>query len=359
MTMTSNTTLRRLKVGVVGIGRMGRHHAMNLLHRTPRADLVCACSPAEADLVWADENLVPHGVHVVPTFEEMIETPGLEAVLIASATYLHTSQTTTALDKGLHVLCEKPVCQTLDELVALVEKVEARPDARLMVAFVRRFDEDYQSALKQIKQDAIGKPVVIRSQSSDVIDESPYYKQYLKDSGGIFVDAAIHDIDLSLLLFGDDCQPKSVSAVGLRAIHPEIEPYGDVDNGVGICEYWDNKIAFFYNNRIAAHGYDNATEIIGTKGKLSVNLIPRRNAVELCDKDGAVKIFAHTGWYERYKAAFVGETNGWVDALLDNMPLPVPLRSSLTSLKIATALQESLRTGDKIHFDREGNQIKK
>ncbi|KAM0206135.1 hypothetical protein ACHAPA_011757 [Fusarium lateritium] len=358
MPTQKNGAPRRLKVGVVGIGRMGRHHAMNLLHRTPRADLICACSPAEADLVWADEHLVPHGVYIVPTFEEMVEIPGLEAILIASSTYLHASQTKTALDKGLHVLCEKPVCQNLDELVALVDKVEAHPGARLMVAFVRRFDENYQDALGQVKENAIGKPVVIRSQASDPIDESPYYKQYLKDSRGIFVDATIHDIDLSLLFFGDDSQPKSVSAVGVRAIHPEIEAYGDVDNGVGICEYWDNKIAFFYNNRMAAHGYDNATEIIGTKGKLSVNLIPRRNAVELCDKDGAVKTFAHTGWYERYKAAFVGETNGWVNALLDGTPLPVPLRSSLTSLKIATALQESLRTGNKICFDRQGNRIK-
>ena len=116
-----NNATRRLKVGLVGIGRMGRHHAMNLLHRTPRADLICACSPAEADLVWADEHLVPHGVDVVPSFEEMIESPGLEAVLIASATYLHTSQTTTALDKGLHILCEKPVCQTLDEVSNVVQ----------------------------------------------------------------------------------------------------------------------------------------------------------------------------------------------------------------------------------------------
>src|SRR6478752_94956 len=124
MPAQKNGVPRRLKVGVVGIGRMGRHHAMNLLHRTPRADLICACSPAEADLLWAGEHLVPHGVHVVPTFEEMIKIPGLEAILIASATYLHTSQTTTALDKGLHVLCEKPVCQTLDEVSDTVQTLQ-------------------------------------------------------------------------------------------------------------------------------------------------------------------------------------------------------------------------------------------
>lgn len=107
---------RKLGVGVVGLGRMGRHHALNILHRVPRATLVCACSPMQTDLVWADEHLVPHGTRVVPTFEEMIETGGLDAVIIASATPFHASQTTAALKKGIHVLCEKPVCQSLGEV---------------------------------------------------------------------------------------------------------------------------------------------------------------------------------------------------------------------------------------------------
>lgn len=95
---------------------MGRRHAINILHSTPRATLLCACSPAEPDLVWAAAELEPHGVTVVPTFEEMIETPGLEAVIIASATPLHKEQTVAALEKGVHVLCEKPVCTSLGEV---------------------------------------------------------------------------------------------------------------------------------------------------------------------------------------------------------------------------------------------------
>lgn len=126
--MSANTQKvpRRLRIGVVGIGRMGRHHALNVLHQIPRAQLLCACSPLEADLTWAAEHLVPHGVKVVPTFEEMIEIDGLDAVIIASATPLHTSQTTTALRKGLHVLCEKPVCQTVQEVSVGDSGVEER-----------------------------------------------------------------------------------------------------------------------------------------------------------------------------------------------------------------------------------------
>jgi myo-inositol 2-dehydrogenase/D-chiro-inositol 1-dehydrogenase len=105
---------------------------------------------------------------------------------------------------------------------------------------------------------------------------------------------------------------------------------------------------------MASHGYDNATEVFGTSGKISINLHPRNNALELCDSDGFVKTPAHPGWYERYALAFVNEVTAWAAALLTGEPMPVPLRSSLVSLKIATALQESLRTGEKIFFDKDG-----
>jgi myo-inositol 2-dehydrogenase/D-chiro-inositol 1-dehydrogenase len=106
----------KLRVGVVGLGRMGKRHAMNLLRKVHRAQLVCACSPMEADLTWASEALVPYGVSVVPTFEEMVTTPGLDAVVIASATPFHASQTRACLDLGIHVLCEKPVTKDMLEV---------------------------------------------------------------------------------------------------------------------------------------------------------------------------------------------------------------------------------------------------
>lgn len=223
-----------------------------------------------------------------------------------------------------------------------------------MVGFVRRFDENFREAHKSIQNNAIGRPVIYRSQGCEPLDTSSFYKQYLKDSGGIFVDSVIHDIDLSLLLLGEDSRPKSVMAVGISAWHSELEASGDADNAIGICEYWDGKIAYFYNSRTTAHGYDNAAEIFGTLGKLSINLIPRRHAVELCDGDGYVKTAPHLGWYERYAPAFVTEAIAWVDAILDDTAMPVSLQSSLTSLAIATALQQSLRTGQKIFFDRRG-----
>jgi myo-inositol 2-dehydrogenase / D-chiro-inositol 1-dehydrogenase len=107
---------RLLQVGVVGIGRMGQRHALNLLKLIPRVRLVCACSPAESDLQWAEEHLVPAGVKIFRTFEEMIDFPGLEAVVIASATALHHQHTLESLRRGIHVLCEKPIAASMNEV---------------------------------------------------------------------------------------------------------------------------------------------------------------------------------------------------------------------------------------------------
>ncbi|KZL64246.1 nad binding rossmann fold-containing protein [Colletotrichum incanum] len=364
---------KTLNVGVVGIGRMGQRHALNVQNFVPRAKLICACSPAKADLVWADQYLKPHGVKVYASFEEMIETPGLEAVIISSITELHLPQTLAAFNRGIHVLCEKPICRSVTEvgllqkmnlpvadtpqLETLCEHVESKPETRVMVAFCRRFDDSYQDAQEKVKAGAIGRPFVFRSHACEKLDQSPFFQQYLKNSGGIYFDSAIHDIDLSLMFLGEDSVPKSVSAVGTAAFFPDLARAGDADNAIGVCEFWDGKIAHFYHSRSSSHGYDNVTEIFGTTGKLTVNSTPRKNRVEICDTDGFVKVEPTPSWYDRYISAFVVEANAFVDAILDKQPLPVPLRSAIMSLRIATGLQESLRTGQKVYFNRQGQAI--
>ncbi|KAJ3570402.1 hypothetical protein NPX13_g5744 [Xylaria arbuscula] len=345
---------RKLNVGVVGIGRIGREHAKNILHKIHRARLLVACSPAEEDLQWGAQELTPYGVNVVKTFEELIETPGLEAILIASPTKLHSPQAHAAIDRGIHVLVEKPVCATIEEVIKLVERSEANPKTKIMVAFVRRFDANYKEAYAAIEKGSIGRPLVIRSQSCEEAIRSQWYTNYLKGSGGIFVDSIIHDIDLSLKFLGDDSQPKSVSAVGVSAVHTSLEEVGDADNAIGVCEFWDGKIAYYYNSRITTYGFDNQTEIFGTTGKISVNLQPRRSAVEIMDGDKQIKSGIIADPYLRYEPAYTQEVVEWVDAILDDKPIPVPLRSSITSLRVATALQEALATGRKIFFTEDG-----
>jgi myo-inositol 2-dehydrogenase / D-chiro-inositol 1-dehydrogenase len=350
-----------LNVGVVGIGRMGQQHALNILNRVPRAKLICACSPAPQDLVWAETNLVPHGVAVYASFEEMIATPGLDAVIISSSNNLHYEHSKPCLQRGIHVLCEKPISQSVEEIEDLIAVAKAS-NTKIMCGFTRRFDDDYLSALQKIRQDAIGSPVVIRSQGLEKLDLSDFNRTYLLGAGkvsGFFLDSFIHDIDLSLAFMEADGQipvPRSVCALGSSVHFTELEKLGDADNAVGIIQFWGGQISFHYNSRTAAAGYDNQTEVFGTKGKISVNLVSKRNRVEVSDNNG-IHIEAMPGWADKYKESFVEEVVQFTDAILQDRPLPVPMRSCVTSLSIAKALQDSLRSGRKIEFDESGRRL--
>lgn len=107
---------RRLKIAVVGLGRMGKRHAKTLVYRVPHAVLSAVCSNDETELNWAREFFKDSEVEVFSSFDEMIKKDGLEAVWVSTSTNVHAMMTTACVEKGLHVLCEKPISQQLDEV---------------------------------------------------------------------------------------------------------------------------------------------------------------------------------------------------------------------------------------------------
>lgn len=105
--------VRRLKIAVSGLGRMGARHANHFLHRTPKAELVAAFTPDDKEAAWAKENLEPWGVKIYNDYDQMLKHEGLEAVCVATVTTVHAEQTIKAIETGKHVLCEKPLSTKL------------------------------------------------------------------------------------------------------------------------------------------------------------------------------------------------------------------------------------------------------
>lgn len=108
--------VQKLKIAAAGLGRMGKRHAVNFLHRTPRAELVAAFTPDPTELVWAKSNLEPHGVKLYTDYDEMMEHEGLQAVVIGTVTKVHAEEALKAIAKDLHVLCEKPISLSLEKV---------------------------------------------------------------------------------------------------------------------------------------------------------------------------------------------------------------------------------------------------
>ncbi|KAI9820780.1 MAG: hypothetical protein M1827_005151 [Pycnora praestabilis] len=349
---------RKLQVACAGLGRMGARHALHFLNRTPRAELVAACSPDEKELAWARQHLEPSGVRLYKEYDDMIKQEGLEAVVVATVTTVHAEQAIKAIEAGLHVLCEKPLSTSVEVSQSVVDAAKKKPHLKVMCGFSRRFDASYRDAYEKMDSGSIGRPSVFRSQTCDKLDPSGFFVQYAQFSGGIFVDCNIHDIDLALWYFGQDSMVKSVAAIGITAVQPELRKYGDVDNGVGMVEFWGGKMAYFYSSRMMAAGQHDMTEIIGTEGKLTVNANPAGTLVDMYESNG-IRREIPEHYYGRFEQAFVTEANEFTASCLDNTKVPLKLTGAVQAVKIGCALQESLNSGKKISFDETGRRIEK
>ncbi|KAJ5320147.1 hypothetical protein PENANT_c025G04664 [Penicillium antarcticum] len=345
----------KLKIGCAGLGRMGKRHALNFLERTPRAELVAASSPDLVELEWAKTHLEPFGVRLYQNYDDMLKHEGLVAVVVASATAVHAEQALKAIAADKHVLCEKPISTSVEVSQSVIDAATKKPHLKVMCGFSRRFDKSYRDAYAKMQAGTIGVPSVLRSQTCDKLDPSGFFVAYAEFSGGIFVDCSIHDIDLALWFFGKESKIKSVSAVGITAVEPDLRKHNDRDNAVGLVEFYDGRIAFFYASRMMAAGQEDVTEIIGTKGKLAVNTQPALNHVNVYDGTGIRREIPQT-YYDRFEYAFVTEAQEFSAACLDDTPVPVDLLSAVTAVRIGAALQESLITQKKIFFDEKGER---
>ncbi|KAI4127491.1 MAG: hypothetical protein LQ347_004579 [Umbilicaria vellea] len=294
----------KLKIGCAGLGRMGKRHALHFLNRTPRAELVAASTPDDTEIQWAKVHLEPYGVRLYKDYDEMLQQEGLQAVVIASVTTVHAEQAIKAIDANKHVLVRKaPLHQ------------------RRSLAIRRRRRQTKTAPQGHAKMDAglTGRPAIFRSQTCDMLDPSGFFVAYAQFSGGIFIDCSIHDIDLALWFFGQDSIVKSVVSSGITAVQPNLRKYGDRDNAVGI---------------------------------------PMANLVPIYEASG-IRREIPPNYYGRFEQAFVNEANEFTHACLEDGPLPMKLSGAVQAVKIGCALQESLRSGDKICFDKTGRQVER
>ncbi|ODQ82269.1 hypothetical protein BABINDRAFT_31470 [Babjeviella inositovora NRRL Y-12698] len=351
---------KKINVAICGIGRIGKYHAMNIVNRINKASLVAGCTISTSDKQWAEENLVPHGVTIYDSYDEMLAHPGIDMVLIASTTSTHADQTVKAVEAGYHVLCEKPFSTSVADAQRVVEIAAKHPDQKILCGFSRRFDDSYRDAKLKIDSGEYGVPKVFRSQTCDRRDETGFFVKYAANSGGILVDCAIHDLDLCLYFMGGkasgDSIPKSMYAVGITAIHPELAEHNDSDNAMAVIKFHNGTIANIYASRMMVHGQEDATEIICTEGKLSVNNHPQTNLVTIYDKHG-LRNEVPKDFYGRFEMAFVNEMNSFLGYIINDEPVPFSLEGNVKVLQWAVWLQESLETGELIQFDASGNRL--
>jgi myo-inositol 2-dehydrogenase/D-chiro-inositol 1-dehydrogenase len=330
-----------LRVGIVGLGRLGLRHAENLAWHVPGARLVAACSPVKEERAWAAASLPELSLHA--DYDELLADASIDAVWLVTPTSLHARQIIAALRAGKHVFCEKPLSLDLAECDAVLEEHARHAHLHVMIGFVRRFDASYRDAFDSIAKGSIGRPFMVRSQTCDKNDPDGFFVRFAPTSGGLFLDCSVHDIDLARWLLGNP-RARRVYASGTIAIHDGLRECGDIDNGVGTIEFEDGRIAVLYASRTMAHGHDTQTEVIGTAGTLSVGRNPRANRVEIADANGMRNACTPT-FFERFEDAFLREAQAFVALLADGRPTGLTLEDAREATRIGIAMRQAYESG--------------
>jgi inositol 2-dehydrogenase len=290
-----------VRMGLVGLGRMGRFHAATLAGRIPGARLVRVADASE-DL--ARENAVRlGGVGWSTRYEELLEDSTVEAVVVASPTHLHAQMVEAAAAAGKHVFCEKPISQDLGRTYEVIEAVRAA-GVKLQVGFQRRFDPDYRVAKERISGGHIGEVYLFRTTLRDM--RSPGF-DYIRDSGGFFADVTVHDFDAARWLVGEITE---VTAAGAALSDPGFEEVGDIDNAVITLRFAGGALGVIDNSRVAGYGYECSSEILGHRGTLRIDN-PRSVSVETLTPGRACRDYV-SDFIERFAEAYRGEMEHFV-----------------------------------------------
>ncbi|WP_233802395.1 Gfo/Idh/MocA family oxidoreductase [Paraburkholderia sp. HP33-1] len=341
---------QRLRLGVVGLGRLGKRHAENLAYRVPGATLAAACSPLADELAWARDALPEPRLYA--DYADLLADPHVDAVWLVTPSSLHAQQIVDALQAGKHVFCEKPLSLDVAECERVLAVAARFPHLQATIGFMRRFDPSYRDAFEKINAGQIGRPFLVRSQTSDQNDNNGFFVRFAATSGGIFLDCTVHDIDVARWLLG---KPRAtrVFAAGTVALHEGLREFGDVDNGVAICEFEGGKLAMFYASRTQAHGNDSHSEVIGTAGGLTIGRNPRANRVEIYDATG-IRNECTPNFFDRFEDAFLHEARAFVASVQngagkgDATPGGATLADALEATRIGVALRESLESGQAV-----------
>jgi myo-inositol 2-dehydrogenase/D-chiro-inositol 1-dehydrogenase len=337
---------RALRIGMAGLGRLGRRHAEIFRYRVRGAEVVAAASPVAEERDWATSALGLAGVD--DDFAKLIARPDVDAVVIVTPTSLHADQVIAALEAGKHVFCEKPLALEVADCRRVEAAAAKHPRQKVLVGFVRRFDPSYSAAMAKIRDGAIGTPFMVRSQTLDKNDPSGFFVRFAPTSGGIFLDMAIHDIDCARFLLGGP-RAKRVYASGIIAVHEGLAACGDVDNGVATVEFDGGKLAVIYVSRTLAHGMEASTEVYGSQGRIAIGYGAKLGGLDLADAHGARSEGLPTFW-ERFADAFAVEAQAFVDAVRDDAPLPLTLADATENTRITRALTDAMKSGKPVEL---------
>jgi myo-inositol 2-dehydrogenase/D-chiro-inositol 1-dehydrogenase len=335
------TTTATLRIGVIGVGRIGRMHAELLARRVPGAAVTRIHDEFEESARTVAETV---GAAVAGELDELLGASDVDAVAICSPTDTHADLIVAAAQAGKAIFCEKPVSLDLAEVDRALMSVDAA-GVPFQIGFNRRFDPAHAAVAAAVAAGEIGEPQLARITSRD---PAPPPVSYIRTSGGLFLDMMIHDFDMAR--FVTRSEVVEVYARGGVRVDPEIGEAGDIDTAVVLLEHANGCLTTIDNSRQAVYGYDQRVEVLGSGG-MAASDNPLAHTAAVRNGDGMRAAALPYFYLERYVPSYLREWEAFVGAVSTGVTPPVGGADARAPLVIGMAAGRSLRDGRAVRID--------
>lgn len=332
----------KLKIGIIGAGRIGKLHAENIVNNFKNVEIKAIADVfAEKIEDWAKSIGVEN---VYKDHRDILNDEEIKAVLICSSTNTHAAITIEAANAGKHIFCEKPIDFDVKKIQEALDAVD-KAGVKFQIGFNRRFDHNFKKAREIVQEGKIGTPHIIKITSRD--PQAPPI-EYVKVSGGLFVDMTIHDFDMVRYLSGSEVEEVYTNAAVL--VDPAIGEAGDVDTAIITLKFKNGAIGVIDNSRQAVYGYDQRVEVFGSLGTVNVENDTDTTAV-LSTADRVESDKPQYFFLERYKDSFVAELKEFFEAIINDTETPVTGKDGLIPVLIGIAARKSYDENRPVRID--------
>lgn len=325
-----------LRIGLIGAGRIGQVHAETITRRVRGARLVAVAdvNEAAARACAAQHNIA----RVSNDPRALLDDPSIHAVLICSSTDTHAPLIEAAAQAGKHIFCEKPIALDLAAIDRALSAVQ-KAGVKLQIGFNRRFDANFQRIRRAVEAGEIGEPHILHIISRD---PAPPPIEYVKVSGGLFLDMAIHDFDMARFLIGSEIE--TVHAIGAARVDPDIGAAGDVDTAVTLLRFANGVLGTIDNSRRAVYGYDQRAEVFGSRGAIAANNNYPNNVI-ISDAGAVRRDLPLNFFMQRYIESYQREIEAFVQAIIEDRAVPVDGEDGRMAVVVGLAAKRSLAEG--------------
>ncbi|WP_239748306.1 MULTISPECIES: inositol 2-dehydrogenase [unclassified Mammaliicoccus] len=325
-----------LTFGVIGAGRIGQLHINYLrTHKDVNikwiSDLYCDKMEDWIKKAGIENKTKDH--------MDIINDPEVDAVVICSPTDTHVDIIKEASAKGKHIFCEKPISLSIDEAKIALEAVK-QSNVKLQMGFNRRFDKNFKELRDILNKGELGNIQTLRITSRD---PEPPPVEYIKRSGGLFMDMMIHDFDMARYLMQSEIT--EVYATGGALVNPEIAQYDDIDTALVTLEFENGSMAMIENCRRSVYGYDQRVEVLGDKGAIDVGN-EQTTTLNYHRAEGISKDNPPYFFLERYSDAYKVEMDGFIEAILNDTEVICSIEDGYKAQEIAVKCKESLLSNE-------------